>query len=130
MRPARAAPVVALILGLMLAGCAGRSSTSDVGQGVRGIVVAGPQCPVESATSPCPPKPLPSIEVEVTDDSGVVAKATTDERGGFVVALDPGTYAVQAAPGQSGFMSSRPVPFEVRSGTLTRVTVPVDTGIR
>jgi hypothetical protein len=130
MRPVRTAPVVALLLGLTLAGCASGSTTSDVGQGVRGTVVAGPQCPVESATSPCPPKPVASVEVEVTNGGGVVAKATTDEHGTFLVALDPGTYAVQAAPGQSGFMSSRPVPFEVRAGTFTRVTVPVDTGIR
>ncbi|MGZ4114563.1 MAG: carboxypeptidase-like regulatory domain-containing protein [Actinomycetota bacterium] len=130
MRPVLAAPVVALLLGFTLSGCASGSSTSDVRQGIRGTVVAGPQCPVESARSPCPPKPLPSVEVEVTNGGGVVAKTTTDEHGAFVVTLDPGTYAVQAAPGQNGFMSSRPVPFEVRVGTFTRVTVPVDTGIR
>jgi hypothetical protein len=121
---------MALLLGLVLAACASGPTASDGRQGIRGVVVAGPQCPVESATSPCPPKPLPGVEVEVTNGGGVVAKAKTDEDGAFVVPLDPGTYAVRAAPDQNGFMSSRPVPFEVRAGTFTRVTVPVDTGIR
>jgi carboxypeptidase family protein len=121
---------MALLLGIILAACARGSSASRGEQGIRGVVVAGPQCPVESTASPCPPKPLPGIEVEVTSGGDLVAKATTDEHGAFVVPLDPGTYAVQAAPDQNGFMSSRPVPFEVRAGTFTNVAVPVDTGIR
>jgi len=130
MRPVRPAPVTALLLGLVLAACANGPTASQGRQGIRGVVVAGPQCPVESTTSPCPPEPLPGTEVEVTSGGDLVAKATTDEHGAFVVPLDPGTYTVRAAPGQNGFLSSRPVPFEVRAGTFTNVTVPVDTGIR
>jgi hypothetical protein len=129
MRRLPSAPVSMLLLAFMLAACANGSSSNGE-QGIRGVVLAGPQCPVESASSPCPPRPVPSVEVEVTQGGDVVAKAKTDGRGAFVVTLDPGTYAVRAVPGQNQFMSSRPVPFEVRAGTFSRITVPVDTGIR
>jgi hypothetical protein len=66
----------------------------------------------------------------VSAGGDAVARATTDARGRFTVVVDPGTYVVQAAPGQQGLMSGKPVRVVVRSGAFTEVTVPVDTGIR
>jgi hypothetical protein len=105
-------------------------SGGDGSSGIRGVVLAGPQCPVETPQSPCPPKRLPGIRVEISSGGDVVAEATTDDRGEFSAVVDPGTYDVQAAPGQPGFMGSRPVRVVVADGAFTRVDVPVDTGIR
>jgi hypothetical protein len=120
----------AVLVAVVLVGCSRGSSPSGGGQGIDGVVLAGPTCPVESAESPCPPKPLPGIRVQVLSGGDEVAEATTAGDGSFSVALEPGTYLVQAAPGQQGFMSSRPVPVTVTEGSFARVTVSVDTGIR
>lgn len=123
--------VVAVALAGMLVGCGNRGGVSGQrDQGIRGAVVAGPRCPVETAESPCPPAPLPGIHVDVRRGGEVVADAVTDRHGNFSVGVDPGTYEVQATPGQTGFMSSKPVTVVVRQGRFTDVTVPVDTGIR
>jgi Carboxypeptidase regulatory-like domain len=127
--------LVAVALVVMAATTIGACSSSSPGtgegsSGIRGVVLAGPQCPVETPESPCPPKPLPSVRVEVRSGGDVVADVMTDDRGEFSVFVDPGTYDVQAAPGQQGFMGSKPVRVVVASGTFTRIDVPVDTGIR
>jgi hypothetical protein len=123
--------LAAVVVTIVLASCADASGGGPTGeQGIRGVVLAGPQCPVESAESPCPDEPVPDVRVEVRRNGDTVAGATTDADGRFTVALDPGTYDVRAAPGQQGFMSSKPVTVDVRPGVFTGVTVAVDTGIR
>jgi hypothetical protein len=122
--------VLVVLLAVALASCSNRPTTSNIEQGIRGIVVAGPQCPVESATSPCPPRPVVGIQVEIANAGGVVAQVPTNDRGMFVVALDPGSYTVRASGRQNGFMTSRPVGVDVRPGEFVRVTVALDTGIR
>jgi hypothetical protein len=115
----------------VLVGCRGHSAGQAAGQGVSGVVLAGPTCPVETLESPCPPKPVPSISVQVLSTSGeVVDTTTTDGNGRFSVALDPGTYEVRATPGQQAFMSARPVDVTVRRGAFANVTIRADTGIR
>jgi hypothetical protein len=126
--------VAAIALALTLAACAGGSSGSPVpdakDQGIRGVVLAGPQCPVETAESPCPDRPLPGVRVEIRRGGDTVVRARSDDEGRFAVVVPPGTYAVRAPIGQDGFMSSQPVAVEVRPGAYTDVTVSVDTGIR
>jgi Carboxypeptidase regulatory-like domain len=126
----RRVAAAALVL-LVVSGCGGRSTGGGAdGQGIRGVVLAGPQCPVETAESPCPDQPVPSVRVEILRDGETVGEATTDRDGRFTVTLDPGTYEVRAAPGQQGFMSSKPVGAVVTEGAFTDITVAVDTGIR
>lgn len=130
----RLAAIAAIaVLGTLVVACAKTSSDGvggGGGQGIRGVVLAGPQCPVETAESPCPPKPLGGVHVDVLLAGDVVAEATTDRDGTFSVVVDPGTYEVRATPGQQGFMSAKPVHVDVTDGAFVQVTVPVDTGIR
>jgi Carboxypeptidase regulatory-like domain len=132
MRRLAAVAALAVMGATTIGACAGGSggSPGEGSSGIRGVVLAGPQCPVETPESPCPPKPLPGVRVEVRSGGDVVADVMTDDRGEFSVFVDPGTYDVQAAPGQQGFMGSKPVRVVVASGAFTRIDVPVDTGIR
>lgn len=130
MRCAIAAVAIA-VAGMALVGCAGdRSESGGTSSGIRGTVLAGPQCPAETEESPCPPRPLAAVTVEVLRDGVIVAQATTTDRGEFAVAVAAGRYTVRVSPGQLGFMSSRPVHVDVEQGEFVDVDVPVDTGIR
>jgi Carboxypeptidase regulatory-like domain len=100
---------------------------------LHGTVVAGPTCPVERAEDPCPPKPVPGREVEITSPAGeVVATVTTDGQGHFQVVLAPGTYTVFVVGTAGALGSGRAgrVQATVRAGQTTAVTIALDTGIR
>jgi hypothetical protein len=123
-----------VVLAAFLGSCGTRSDGGSDGgsnaQGVRGVVVAGPQCPVESAESPCPPEPLTDFVVQILRGGDVVAQVATDADGRFSADVDAGTYSIRPAPGQQGFVSAKPVRAVVRSGSFSDVTLYVDTGIR
>jgi hypothetical protein len=121
-----------LLLSVVASACAKATDGpgSGGGSGIRGVVVAGPQCPVESAQSPCPDAPLPKTEVQVKRSGNVVATATSDETGVFQVTLPPGTYSVEAVPDMGGIGYARPVDVTVTEGAFAQVSVVVDTGIR
>ncbi|MFL5799347.1 MAG: hypothetical protein ACJ77A_15620 [Actinomycetota bacterium] len=123
-----------------LAGCArqGSNAVGDPGgtrpafdSGIRGIAVAGPQCPVERAGSPCPDKPI-AAQIDVEAPNGdVVTHVRSDAHGRFEVALQPGRYTLAPRPpSDSGFPYGKPLDVVVRSHRFTRVTVTYDTGIR
>src|SRR5262245_6058708 len=98
-----------------------------------GEVLAGPTCPVERAEDPCPPKPVSGRQVLVETPAGaVIAKATTDARGQFQVALAPGTYTLTIPGGHRlfGGQQEKPVQAAVRVGQITHVQILLDTGIR
>jgi hypothetical protein len=110
------------------AGCR-RGSSSSSGGGIAGTVLAGPQCPVERADSPCPDLPIQATVV-VSDPSGhVVTKVDSTAEGRFSVSVDPGTYTL-TVEGLAGIQSAKPVEVSVSEGRVARVTVLVDTGIR
>jgi len=119
------------ILVLFLVACAGRGASITGDSGIRGTVLLGPTCPVETVGSPCPDRPLADVEIHVLQGGDVVATVRSDGDGRFAVALDPGQYLVQAVvePGGPG-MSAKPVDVTVTSGAFTDVNVPVDSGIR
>jgi hypothetical protein len=120
-----------LLLSVGASACAkAADGGSGGGSGIRGVVVAGPQCPVESAQSPCPDAPLPKTELQVKRSGNVVATATSDETGAFHVTLPPGTYSVEAVTDMGGIGYARPVDVTVTEGAFAQVSVVVDTGIR
>jgi Carboxypeptidase regulatory-like domain len=121
-----------LLLSMVAPACAKANdgAGSGGGSGIRGVVVAGPQCPVESAQSPCPDAPLSKTEVQVKRSGDVVATATSDETGAFQIALPPGTYSVEAVTDMGGIGYARPVDVTVTDGAFAQVSVVVDTGIR
>jgi hypothetical protein len=125
------AALALVVTGVVLVGCAGdREESGGTSSGIRGTVLAGPQCPVETEESPCPPRPLGGVTIEVFRDGFVVAEATTTDRGKFSVALAAGRYEVRVSAGQLRFISSRPIHVDVEEGEFVDVDVPVDTGIR
>jgi hypothetical protein len=118
------------ILLLFLLACAGRGPSSG-DSGIRGTVLLGPTCPVETLESPCPDRPLADVEIRVLRGSDVVATVRSDGEGRFAVALDPGRYEVQAVVEEGGpGMSAKPVDVVVTNGVFNDVNVPVDSGIR
>jgi hypothetical protein len=126
----RRMPALSILL-LFLAACAGRGPSSSGDGGIRGTVLLGPTCPVETLESPCPDRPLANVEVQVLQGGDVAATVRSDGDGRFTVALDPGHYEVQAVVEKGGpGMSAKPVDVTVTSGEFTDVSIPVDSGIR
>jgi len=129
------APAVFALLAILavLSACAdgdgsvpGASTT-----GVRGVVLLGPMCPVETPTSPCPDRPMTGTDVEVLRGGDVVARVTTDAEGRFEVPVPSGDYSVRAVLADGGpGMSVQPVDVTVTEGSYVEVTVSVDSGIR
>jgi hypothetical protein len=105
------------------------------GQGIRGRVVAGPTCPVETVppTPGCAPRGVAvRMRVYRRSDQHTVARVTTSADGRFQVRLRPGRYAVSARPVAGGPLPSCPaaVHATVHTGRYTRVAIECDSGIR
>jgi hypothetical protein len=116
---------------LALGGCGVDNGPVDAASGVSGVVLAGPQCPVERLDSPCPDQPLPDVVVRVSvSDGRTVAEGRTDGSGHFTVAVAPGTYTVQAVLASAGPTFAQPEQVTVQAAAFTEVTLSVDTGIR
>ena len=127
---ARPIPVVSIVLVLAWLCATCRSEPAPaVDSGIEGIVLAGPQCPVVTAESPCPDAPWVGV-VRVTDGDGDITESSTDEQGRFEVALAPGTYRVEPVVDGGGPPSASPQEVDVTAGSFTQVTLLVDTGIR
>lgn len=100
--------------------------------GVRGVVTAGPVCPVEQFPPDpnCADKPI-SARVIVTrgsGGSGAVASGLAGSDGTFQIAVAPGHYTITAKTQFA--MRCDTVPVAVTAGAFTDVNVPCDTGIR
>ena len=121
-----------LLLSMVAAACAkaANGTGSGSGSGIRGVVVAGPQCPVESAESPCPDEPVPNTELQVKRSGAVVATATSDAAGVFRIEVPPGAYTVEAIADMVGMGYAKPVDVTVTEGAFAQVSVVIDTGIR
>jgi len=104
------------------------------GSGIRGVVTAGPTCPV--VTDPpdpnCAERPVAGAGLVIRDAAGVqVASITSAADGSFAVALAPGAYELLPQPVE-GFMGT-PAALDVRveAGEPGEpLTVSYDTGIR
>jgi len=110
------------------------------GSGIRGIVEAGPQCPVEHEGTRCPPAPIettvvvrssigsPDPKRPASGQGQEVARIRTGADGRFQVEVGPGEYVVETAP--DGPMICQPSPARVASGSYVDVVVRCDSGIR
>jgi hypothetical protein len=126
--------VVTVLLSLtVLAGCArGSSEGSDERLGtIRGSVLLGPTCPVESIESPCPERPLAGVPVRVVDaDGNVQASAVSGDDGAFTIDVAPGSYLLTASIEEDPARSVAPVRVVARAGEVVHADVLVDSGIR
>lgn len=128
----RAAALSVLTIAL-LAGCSDGSDPivdDPPNSGVRGVVTAGPQCPVVVQGSPCPDQPWRG-SVRITMSEGeVVSTVQTDDVGRFEVPLSEGTYEVIAETEQDRLPTGSLQSVTVPQGEWVEVTLTVDTGIR
>jgi Carboxypeptidase regulatory-like domain len=125
--------VTVLVSLTLLAGCArGSSEGSDEPLGtIRGSVLLAPTCPVETAESPCPGRPLAGVPVRVVDaDGDVRGSAVSGDDGSFTIDVAPGSYLLIASIEEDPARSVKPVRVEVRAGEVVHADVRVDSGIR
>jgi len=120
---------IALVLVVVLAACGDGTGDGDGPSGIRGRALAGPQCPVEMAESPCPDLPWEGTVVATATDSGETFTASTDADGGFELSLSPGTYVVTIDAASTPPITE-PQTVTVEDGSFTEIEVFVDTGIR
>jgi len=97
--------------------------------GVRGVVTAGPTCPVQREGDPsCNDKPVPAHLVLQRGDGSTAASGDAGSDGQFFIAAPAGSYTLSATSPNAMRCSSQPV--TVASGHVTDVRVSCDTGIR
>jgi hypothetical protein len=128
---AMAVPAAVLALALLVAACSQPAATPVPTSGVRGVVLAGPTCPVERAgQSPCL-RVVPGAVIVARDASGtVVASATSDANGAYFLALAPGRYSIEPQPVQGLMGTASSQTAEVTAGPPLELTFEYDTGIR
>ena len=119
-------------VGLSLLVACGNGDGSDEpppsDSGIRGVVLAGPQCPAVTAVSPCPDLPWDGI-VRISSGGDEVAEVATDAQGEFRLTVEPGTYEVTPIVAD-GIASADAKSVTVVAGRFAEVALGVDTGIR
>jgi predicted small lipoprotein YifL len=104
------------------------AAPSSGNAGIFGSVVAGPTCPVEQASSPCPDRPVPDAEVTAKQGDDVGGSTKTDSNGKYTLRLAPGTYQVTASSPSVMSCETKEVTVVERQYQPVRITC--DTGIR
>jgi hypothetical protein len=117
-----------VLVAVALASCGG-AGAGDGTSGIRGQALAGPQCPVETQASPCPPAPYKGTVIATDVESGAEYTVDTDADGGFELPLEPGTYEVSIVS-ETSPPFAKPQTVTVEPDSFTEITVSVDTGIR
>lgn len=117
-------------IALALAAC-GPSDLLGPGavQGIDGLVLLGPQCPVQTQTDPCPDLPYQAWIDFRTAGGAQITRVRSDEEGRFRVGLRPGSYVLDPESG-SPFPVAGEQAVEVEADEYTAVIVSFDTGIR
>lgn len=98
-------------------------------QGIVGMAMRGPICPVATQDEACDDQPY-QARIEVMDSDGRrVARIRTDQEGRFRVGLVAGPYTLVPESGDP-FPVASPQDVVVMAGVFTDVVVRFDTGIR
>ena len=117
-----------LLLGL--AAC-GLGEQEIPGQGIRGIVLLGPHCPVVQEGVPCPDTPFRTDLVVTTPDGArIIKKFSSDVNGMFAVLLPQGEYAITSPGGMTLPYCNTQETVIVYEEELTETIVYCETGIR
>jgi hypothetical protein len=120
-----------LVCALVLAGC---SSGPGPDSGIRGEVLYGPVCPVETdpPQEDCADRPYETeLAVMTEDGEDVVELFGSDADGSFEVRVEPGRYVIRSVPGsQQPPSCSTQETVVVEEDRFTETTVHCDSGIR
>ena len=120
--------VAGLAVILLLTACSG---PAPAGQGIRGLVLLGPNCPVVQEGIPCPDTPYETqLAVTNLDSTQVIKTFWSNADGTFEVTLPVGEYAIRSAEQGSLRYCASDQPVVVSPGAMTETTVFCDTGIR
>ena len=121
------------MLGLLVALCSACGTGDLLGpgalQGIDGMVLLGPQCPVVSLENPCPDLPYQAWITIRKASGGVVTRVRSEEDGHFRIGLRPGRYVLDPQSGDP-FPVATEQEATVVEGIYTEVVVSFDTGIR
>ncbi len=125
--------VAAPILIAVLIGLTACESSDLLGpgspQGIEGIALLGPTCPVQTQDDPCPDQPH-QARITVQDERGeFVTRFSTGEDGRFRVGLRAGRYTLVPESGNP-FPIAEEQSVEVRPGIYTELVISFDSGIR
>ena len=119
------------LMAVLLSACTGASTLlgPDAEQGIDGLVLLGPQCPVVQQDSPCPDLAYEAT-IDVWDSrGGHVTRVRSGPDGRFQVGLRAGDYVLEPRSG-TPFPYAGPVEVTVVRGEWTELTVYYDTGLR
>lgn len=122
----------ALIVGLALVVTACEAAEllgPDAAQGISGIALLGPQCPVQTDQDPCPDQPHRAWITVRRAAGDAITRVRSNEDGRFRVGLQPGQYVLDPDQGDP-FPIATEQTVEVEEGAFTEVIVHFDTGIR
>lgn len=119
-----------LVCALALAGCGASDLFGpDALQGIEGVALRGPICPVQRPNDPaCEPRPH-QADVVVFTEGRFVTSFRTGEDGRFRVGLPTGHYRLVPESGDP-FPVAQVEEVEVVVGVYAEVTLSFDTGIR
>jgi hypothetical protein len=125
------------VLVVVLAGCSEIGipiETPVAPSGIRGRVLLGPTCPVEStpgANDPVPCVTPYSADLVILDADGArVTRVTSAADGTFEVNVEPGDYVVTPSTGADTYPIAQPVSVTVSPGQYVSIEINYDTGIR
>ncbi|MBM4184386.1 MAG: hypothetical protein FJ207_09180 [Gemmatimonadetes bacterium] len=122
--------LMALAAALALVAC-GASELLGPGapQGIDGMVLLGPMCPVVQVDDPCPDQPYQARIDVLTAGGAFVTSVESNAEGRFRVGLRPGAYVLAPRSGNP-FPTAGEQEALVVEGEYTDVVVSFDTGIR
>ncbi len=99
---------------------------------VNGTVTLSPICPVERIPQDpsCAPKPYQTtIKVSSVSDNTILKTIQSQSDGGFTFTLPYGKYTIQVSGGNV-YPRCSPVSVEIKSATMSSISISCDTGIR
>jgi len=98
-------------------------------QGIHGLALLGPQCPVQGPGVSCPDLPYQAWINVLRAGGGRVTRVRSGEDGRFEVGLRAGRYVLDPESGDP-FPFAGQLEVDVLEGVYTEVTISFDTGIR
>lgn len=126
-------PIARMALGCVVLAMAGCDSSSllgpDAAQGVEGVVMIGPLCPVSTPDDPCPDRPHQATLRVLDQSQKTVTEVRSGSDGTFRVGLKPGLYILSPEQGDP-LPTAKELAVRVEEGVWSTVIVRYDTGIR